>query len=452
MKQGGRLVLVAFHNGDFVKAGSVVARIDPIDLLSTVREDEAAVASNRASLDNAKAAYEKQLTSTKTTINSAKAAYEQQVAQSESTVQSARAALKSANESLSEEVEGDREEQRTETQASLDTAQANFKKAKTELERYKQLHNAGAISDSDMDTYQNNYDTAEASLKSAKAAAAMQERGNRRQDIAQSQQKVLQAEETLRQAIAARATDKEKKADLEAALAGVADNKVKLAQIKSAQATLNQSLATLAIAKQAIKDAVLTSPISGFAYNRSAEPGQIVTSGTTLINIVSLDNIYYEPAIPNSQMDAVHLGQPVQVNVDTYPSKTFLGSITRIYPQSSSSNRSVSIRVSISNSNRLLRPGNYASGIITTALHRHVILVPSAAVQDNTDASGSYVYVVENGIAHQRAVTKGITSAKGDIVEVKGISAGSQVIVDGLTGMADGQKVTSFAASTDTDR
>jgi len=446
VKQGGRLTEVPFHDGDLVSAGQIVARIDPTDLLSAVREDEAAVASNRASVENAKAAYQKQLASTRTGIDSAQAAYQQQVAQSSAEVRSAQSALESAKANLSEVQEGDRPEDRLKTQASLASAQANQKKAQADYKRYVKLHNAGAISDADMDEYSNALDTAEADLKSAQASVTLQQNGNRRQDIAQAEQKVAQAEATLGQAIAARATDAVKKADLEAAQAGVADNEVKLANIKSAQATLQQAIATLAVATQAVQDALVVSPITGFVSGRSAEPGQVVTSSTTLLHIISLDSVYYEPSVPNSQIASIKLSQPVQVSVDALPGKTFRGVVDRIYPESSSATRSVSIR----DANGLLRPGMYANGMIATSVHEGVILVPSGAVVEDTVTGTSSVYVVDSSITHKRTVKRGITSADGTLVEVTGVPVGAQVVVDGLTGIADGQKVTATPASSDT--
>jgi HlyD family secretion protein len=447
IKQAGRLSAVYFHNGDYVKAGQVVARIDPTDLISAVREDEATVAANRAGVADAEAAYRKQLTSTQTGIVSAQAAYAQQVATSSSSVRSAQSALAGAQANLSEILEGDRPEDRAKTNASLVSAQANYKKAQADYSRYQQLHNAGAISDADMDQYKNALDTADASLKSAEASVAAQVNGNRRQDIAQAQEKVRQARETLRQQVAARSTDAVKKADLETARAGVADNAVKLAAVQSAQATLQQSLAALAVAQQAVRDSAVVSPVSGYVSGRAAEPGQMVTSSATLLHVISLVDIYYEPSVPNDQITAIHVGQPISVTIDALPGKTFTGTVSRIYPESSSTTRSVSIRVSLPNEGGFLRPGMYARGLVATAVHKNVVLAPVGAIATDSSSGQSYVYVVENDVAHKRAVTPGIASADGSVIEVGGIPSGAQVIVDGLNGMADGQKVTAAPAS-----
>jgi len=447
IKQAGRLTAVYFHNGDYIKAGQVVARIDPTDLISAERQDEATVAANRAGVADAEAAYQKQLTTTRAGIYSADAAYTQQVASSSSAVRSAQSSLDSAKANLSLVQEGDRPEDRTKTNASLASAQANYNKAKADYARYEKLHNAGALSDADMDEYKNALDTTDASLKSAEASVTAEVNGSRSQDIAQAREKVRQAKETLQQAIAARSTDAVRKADVETARAGVADNAVKLAAIKSAQATLQQSLAVLAVAQQAVRDAVVISPVSGYASGRAAEPGQIVTSATTLMHVISLANIYYEPSVPNDQIASIRIGQNVAVTIDAYPDRTFTGTVTRIYPDSSSTTRSISIQVSMANEGGLLRPGMYARGSITTTMHKNVVLAPVGAVATDPGSGQSYVYMVESNVAHKRAVKSGITSADGSVIEVSGVPSGAQVIVDGLNGLADGQAVSASAAS-----
>jgi len=447
IKQAGRLTAVYFHNGDYIKAGQLVARIDTIDLISAEREDEDTVAANRAGLADAEAAYQKQLTTTTAGIYSAKAAYAQQVASSSSAVRSAQSSLDSAKANFSLVLEGDRPEDRTKTNASLASAQANYDKAKADYGRYEKLHNAGAISDADMDEYKNALDTTDASLKSAEASVTAEVNGSRIQEIAQAREKVRQAEETLQQAIAARATDDVKKADVETAQAGIGDNAVKLAAINSARATLQQSLDVLAVAQQAVRDALVVSPVSGYASGRAAEPGQIVTSATTLMHVISLANIYYEPSVPNDQIASIRIGQQVAVTVDAYPNKTFNGTVTRIYPDSSATTRSISIQVSMADEGGLLRPGMYAGGSITTTINKNVVLAPVAAVTTDPGSGPSYVYVVENNVAHKRAVKSGITSADGSVIEVSGVPSGAQVIVDGLNGLADGQTVSASAAS-----
>lgn len=453
-KQGGRLTEVNGREGDTVAAGQVLARVDSADLQSQVRADEAAVSSAQAKVAQAQAAYKQQVAVTTAGIASARAAYDQQVATSSAQVRSMQSALTAARANLSTIQEGARPEERLQTQASLASAEANFKKAQADVARYGKLHDAGAVSDAEMDQYRNTRDVAQANLNSAKAALQLQQQGNRRQDVEQAQEKVRQAEESLRQAQAAKATDAVKKADLETALAQKAQDNVKLADVKAAQAALLQAQNTLTIARQAVADTVVLSPIAGRISARTAEVGQVVTSSTVLLHVITLDSVYFEPSAPDTVMAAIRAGQTVNVHIDTYPGRVFPGTITKIYPQSVAASRAVSMRVTLPNTQGMLRPNMFAQGQIVTEKRQGVVLVPRTALVQGDSTSGSAsasgkttVFTVEDGVAHAHSVTTGLSTDKGDWVEVKGIPAKATVVVLGQNDVKDGQKVVTTTAT-----
>ena len=438
-KQSGRLTEVLVREGDTVKVGQVLARVDDTDLRSQLRSSEAAVTSAGAKLEQAQAAYAQQLAQTDASIDSAQAALNQQTATSAAQVRSAESKLASAKAALSTVLEGARPEERKQTEAALASAEASCRKAESDLRRYKKLHDAGAISDAEYDKYVNSRDVALADLNSKRAALRLQQEGNRRQDIQQARETVKQAEEALQQANAARATDEVKKADLRTAIAARRQNNVKLADIDAAKASLQEAISAVAIAQQALGDAVVRSPIAGRVSERTAEPGQVISSATTLLHVVSLNTVFFEPAVAGSDLASIKVGQPVSLRVDTYPDQTFLGSVTKIYPQSSSETRTTSLRVTLPNSDGKLRPNMFAQGTIIVQTHRSITIVPIAAVI--TKADKQQVLVVEGGIAHVRNVAIGLSTDKGLSIEVRGLSPGASVITSGQDGVEDGQKV-----------
>jgi len=453
-KQGGRLTEVNVREGDTVSAGQVLARVDATDLQSQVRADEAAVSSAQAKISQAQAAYKQQVATTTAAITSARAAYDQQVATSSAQVRSMQSALAAARSNLSTVQEGARPEERLQTQATLASAEANYKKAQADVNRYDKLHNAGAVSDAEMDQYRNTRDVALANLNSAKAALQLQQQGNRRQDVEQAQEKVRQAEESLRQAQAAKATDAVKKADLETAIAQKAQDSVKQADVQAAQAALLQAQNTLTIARKAVADTVVISPIAGRISARTAEPGQVVTSSTVLLHVITLDSVYFEPAVPDTLMARIRVGQSVAVHIDTYPGRAFPGTITRIYPQSAAASRAVSLRVTLPNTQGMLRPNMFAQGQIVTEKRQGVVLVPRTALVQGNLTSGSRkttVFTVEDNVAHTHSVTTGLSADKGDWVEVTGLPAKATVIVLGQNDVKDGQKVVTTTATQTSD-
>ena len=359
-KQGGKLAQILVREGDQVQKGQILARVDATDLESQVRVDQAEVASATAKVDQAKAAYEQEVTNVKAGIDSARASLAQQLESSQAQIKSAESALASAKASLSTTLECARPEERNQTQASLAVAQANYTKSQSDLKRYKRLHDAGAISDADFDQYQNASDIALANLNSAQAALRLQKEGNRTQDIDRAREAVRQAEETLRQTRAQSATNDMRRADLETAVATRKQNNVKLADIKSANASLLEAQSTLAIAEQAVADTIVRSPIAGRISQRLAEPGQVVTSSTVVLHVVSAGELYFEPSVPDATSSDLHVGEPVSVQVDAYPARPFSGVVASIYPQSSTANRSLPIRVVLENKDGQLKPNMFA--------------------------------------------------------------------------------------------
>ncbi len=449
-KQPGRLTEVLVREGDIVKAGQVLARVDETDLRSQLRSSEAAVTSARARLEQAQAAYSQQLAQSEASIDSAQAALIQQTSTSAAQVRSAESKLASAKEALATVLEGARPEERKQTEAALASAEATYRKAESDLQRYKKLHDAGAISDAEYDKYVNAREVAQADLNSKRAALRLQQEGNRRQDVQQARETVKQCEETLRQANAARATDEVKRADLRTAIAGRKQNGVKRADIDAAKASLQETISTVAIARQALGDALVRSPIWGRISERTAEPGQVVSSVTSLLHVVSLDSVYFEPAVSGSELALIKVGQQVSLHVDTYPNETFLGSITKIYPQSSLDSRTTSLRVTLPNSGNKLRPNMFAQGAILVQTHRNVMIIPTTAVVTKGDKH--QVFVVEGGVVRIRNVTPGISTDKGASVEVEGLAAGASVITSGQAVLEDGQKVQAADQNSGTDK
>ncbi|SFU16249.1 membrane fusion protein, multidrug efflux system [Kosakonia arachidis] len=82
-------------------------------------------------------------------------------------------------------------------------------------------------------------------------------------------------------------------------------------EIKSAVATLRQRYLDNA-------RSTIIAPVSGFVAKRAVQLGMRVDSGTTLMSIVPLDQVWVDANFKESQMDAMRLGQKVTLTADLY--------------------------------------------------------------------------------------------------------------------------------------
>ena len=178
-KIAGRLIERAVNEGDPVKKGMVVARLDKEQLL--------------AQRDRAKAALESLLVQQRTSI-------EWQDETLEAQIQQRQAEVRNADARLAELLAGSRTQEKEQARAAVERAQTEYDRSAADWKRAQTLFKNEDISAADYDQYRTRYETADAQLKSAKEQLALVLEGPRRETIAQAQAMLGQTRGALRQA------------------------------------------------------------------------------------------------------------------------------------------------------------------------------------------------------------------------------------------------------------
>lgn len=104
------------------------------------------------------------------------------------------------------------------------------------------------------------------------------------------------------------------------------DVEVASAQINSVNASLNQASIQLAYTQ-------LKSPMDGVITSRNVEPGETVNSGREVITISDLSRVDLKIFVDETEIGKVKPGQKVDVKVDTFPGKTYTGTVSFISPE-----------------------------------------------------------------------------------------------------------------------
>lgn len=159
--------------------------------------------------------------------------------------------------------------------ANFKAAQTNIDLAKTDLDRYTNLYNSGAVSKQVLDQAQAKYDSAKATLTSTEQALFSNNESR------------------------------------------VADADLKSAKAMKDQAELNLSYTTI------------VAPQSGTVASRRVEKGMYVNVGTPLFTIVP-DKVWVVANFKENQLRHMKPGQTVDIKIDTYPNHTFKGKIDSI--------------------------------------------------------------------------------------------------------------------------
>jgi len=105
------------------------------------------------------------------------------------------------------------------------------------------------------------------------------------------------------------------------------------AEVASALATTQQTRAQVVEAQANRQDLIVKAPFGGTVATRTAEPGEVVTTGTPIITLVDLNLVYLRGFIPEGQIGKVKLGQPAHVYLDSNPKQPLDAYVSRIDPK-----------------------------------------------------------------------------------------------------------------------
>lgn len=282
-RSGGEIAHMFVEAGDYVKAGQIIAQLDPTELQSKVDQAAAQVASANARVKQARYSAEEQSAQTRTSVEEAQAALEaakarlrqaeaqleqtrltteQQIEQAQAGLQAARARLaqavaqaeaepelvaaevrqaeanlKRAQEQLAALEAGSRPQEIAQAKARVAEAEAVAENARNELERQERLFAKGFVSEQSVDQARRACRTAEAQLESARQALSLVEAGARSEDIEAARAQVTQAEAALAAARARNYSVSVRASEREAAEAAVAEAE---AALRTAKANRNQ--------------------------------------------------------------------------------------------------------------------------------------------------------------------------------------------------------------------
>ena len=108
----------------------------------------------------------------------------------------------------------------------------------------------------------------------------------------------------------------------------------RLREADAALAAASSSIKALASQKQYLEviydNEFLISPIDGSVILRAMEPGEIVSSGKTVLTVADLKNLEIKVYLPEIRLGLVKEGQKVFIEVDSFPGRRFDGIISKI--------------------------------------------------------------------------------------------------------------------------
>lgn len=214
-------------------------------------------------------------------------------------------------------------------QAQTNSAEVELrmKQAKIDLDRQQKLFEKGAVSQQALEnaellynTYAKQYDNSQSMIKNANEAVRLANANSLQKDITTQ-------------------------------------------TIESIDAQINQILSNVALIEISINDCEVKAPFTGvITYkDKTVNKGSIVVASASIPVFKIIDNseLYLEGGVGEGKMEAVKIGNKVNLKLDAYPEKQFEGTVDTIIPQVDSTKMAFNVKVKVDNSSGELQQGMY---------------------------------------------------------------------------------------------
>ncbi len=173
-----------------------------------------------------------------------------------------------------------------------------------------------------------------------------------------------------------------------------------------------------------VTDFIFASPVTGYVMERMVLPNTYVQPEMRLYTVAGLSSVWVNAQVFQEDAGKLKPGDPAEITVDAYPSRTFHARIEQLLPQVDPTTRTLRVRLAMPNPNLLLKPGMFVNVRLRAPLGRQLFVPASAVLQAGTR---QVVFVSHGpGSFEPHEVQLGTRSDDGFVV-LKGLKAGDVV-------------------------
>ncbi len=179
-------------------------------------------------------------------------------------------------------------------------------------------------------------------------------------------------------------------------------------------------------------------PITGVVSERQVARGQFVQKNEHLFTVVDPARLLARTFLPEKFSSQVTIGQHAQVETEALQTERFAARVKLISPVVEAESGTFKVTVELLNPPPTLKPGMFATVLITVATRDQTLVIPKRAL--TLDSSRPTVYRLEKGRARRVPLKVGLSD--NDRIEVlSGLTEGDQIIVVGQEKLLDEMRV-----------
>lgn len=218
-------------------------------------------------------------------------------------------------------------------------------------------------------------------------------------------------------------------------------NAVSRAELDEARRVMNSASARLRAVQSRQKDRVLVAPFDGILGFRQVSVGSFIRPGDTVARLIDDSEMNLEFTVPSIFLRSLKPGAKITARTDDLPNMDFEGVIATIDNAIDPVTRSVRVRATLPNPERILMSGMFME-IILIADPRSSLAIPEEAVQPV--GPKTFVFKVDGTVTPpvvERVEVK-LGPKQGGYIEVlSGLEKQDRVVTEGVIRIRDGSEI-----------
>ena len=208
--------------------------------------------------------------------------------------------------------------------------------------------------------------------------------------------------------------------------------------VQLALAARDAARAEARLARRGLTEAVVRAPFAGTVVDRTVELGEYLAPGSPLLSLADTSVLKARVLLDPREALDVSVGSRAIVTAYARPDEEYGGEVVRVGDVVDPRTRRLPVEIEIDEHGSRLRPGLVARFSVQTGDPITVVQVPLDGVFERFGSQ--HVYVIEEGVAHRRAIVLGPVRA-GYAEVIRGIEPGEVIVSKGVTRVVDGSKV-----------
>jgi len=216
------------------------------------------------------------------------------------------------------------------------------------------------------------------------------------------------------------------------------DERVLSHEIDELTHRVDELKAAIAEAEFRISQSRIRAPFVGVITERKVEAGQTVKNLEKLFKLSSFSTLFADVFLSEGEARTVDEGQETTITLAVQDTVSEKGRVARISPIVDQATGTIKITVELENHSSKFKPGAFVRVDIETDKHTGSPLVPKRALVEQDGRH--YVFVAEGDTVSRVEVKTGFESESQTEI-LKGVHAGTRVVVAGHGNLKDGSKV-----------